>query len=178
MNFNFTPTLSDGTVSISQLEDNDFDALYKIASDKLLWAGHPKKDRYKREVFEQWFKDAITSRHALKIYEEKTGLMIGSSRYYEYDAQKKEIAIGYTFIGRAYWGGETNKRVKTLMINHAFKSVNTIWLHADPSNIRSQKAIKKLGSTYSHLENKKLGNGEVEQYYCYQITKSLWLSQN
>ena len=100
MNFNFTPTLSDGTVSISQLEDNDFDALYKIASDKLLWAGHPKKDRYKREVFEQWFENAIASHHALKIYEEKTGLIIGSSRYYEYDAQKKEVAIGYTFIGQ------------------------------------------------------------------------------
>ncbi len=172
MCFDFTPILSDRVVSIDQLEPADLEPLFTIASDKNLWAGHPKKDRYQRPVFEQWFEEAIASNHALKIFETKTGAMIGSSRYYEYDALNKEIAIGYTFIGTAYWGGEINKRVKNLMLNHAFKTVDKVWLHVDPSNIRSQKAVLKLGATFTHLEEK-----EGEAYECYEIPKQVWLRQ-
>ncbi len=177
MAFDFIPDLSDGVISISLLNKNDFELLYEVASDKLLWAGHPSKNRYKRNIFKQWFDDALSSNHALKISETKTGKIVGSSRYYEYDSEKKEVAIGYTFIGRAYWGGETNKRVKKMMIDHAFETVNKIWLHADPTNIRSQKAIKKLGASFTHIERKILSNG-VEEYYCYEISKQRHYSSN
>ncbi len=172
MNFNHTPSLSDQVVAINLLKKSDFEPLFEVASDKLLWAGHPSKNRYQRTIFEQWFKDALSSENAFIITEAHTGKVIGSSRYYEYDSHKKEIAIGYTFIGRDYWGGKTNKRVKKLMIDHAFKSVDKVWLHADPSNIRSQKAIKKLGALFTHIERKELGSGGVEEYYCYEILKS------
>ena len=173
MKFNFTPILSDEIVSIRLLTKSDFEPLFEVASDKLLWAGHPRKNRYKRPIFEQWFKDALSSKHALRITDANTEKPIGSSRYYEYDSFKNEIAIGYTFIGRSYWGGEVNKRVKKLMLDHAFKSVNRVWLHADPSNIRSQKAIKKLGAVFTHVERKEKSNG-VEEYYCYEMTKPLY----
>jgi RimJ/RimL family protein N-acetyltransferase len=172
MNFNVTPNLSDEIICINALEENDFEALFEIASDKLLWAAHPKKDRYKRDVFEKWFKDALSSKTALLITEKNTGKAIGSSRYYELDEEKKEVAIGYTFIGTAYWGGEINGRVKALMINHAFETFDKVWFHVDPSNIRSQKAVLKLGASYSHIEKLKNPN-DNEDYYCYELNKVL-----
>lgn len=174
MDFNFTSHLSDDVISINALKKQDFEALFKVASDKLLWAGHPKKDRYKRDVFEEWFKDALSSKTALLITEKGTVKAIGSSRYYELDEEKKEVAIGYTFIGTAYWGGKTNERVKALMINHAFETVNKVWFHVDPSNIRSQKAVLKLGASYSHIEKLKNPNDD-EDYYCYELNKEEWM---
>lgn len=173
MNFNLVPQLSDDVISIESLKEQDFEILYEVASDKLLWAGHPKKDRYKRDVFEEWFESALSAKTALLITEKNTGKAIGSSRYYELDEDKKEVSIGYTFIGTAYWGGEINGRVKALMINHAFETVDKVRFHVDPSNIRSQKAVMKLGASYSHVE--KLQNiNDDEEYYCYELTKEEW----
>ncbi len=86
------------------------------------------------------------------------------------------MAIGYTFIGRAYWGGDINGRVKSLMLNHAFESVDKVWFHVDPSNIRSQKAVMKLGASYSHSEKLKNHNDDDddEDYYCYELSKEDW----
>ncbi len=83
MTFNYIPNLCDDVLSIEVLKEQDFERLFKTASDKLLWAGHPKKDRYKRDVFEEWFDAALLSKVALLITEKSTGKAIGSSRYYE-----------------------------------------------------------------------------------------------
>lgn len=52
---NLQPTLSNEFVTLIPLVKEDFDALFKIASDKLLWEQHPNNDRYKKEVFEDFF---------------------------------------------------------------------------------------------------------------------------
>lgn len=67
-------TLTGGNVILRPLEVDDFEALYKAASDPQIWAMHPDSSRYKRDVFEQrFFKSAIASGGALAIVENKTG---------------------------------------------------------------------------------------------------------
>jgi RimJ/RimL family protein N-acetyltransferase len=170
-NLDLTPTLTDSKIEIAKLEPSDFAALYVVAADELLWQGHPSKDRYKKENFEKWFSSALDSHTALKIKNRANGNLIGSTRYYDY-IPGSEISIGYTFIDRKFWGGETNRRVKQLMIDHAFKNVERIWFHIAPSNIRSQKATEKLGAIKSHSEKKQLSGG-IEEYYCYLLDREL-----
>ena len=168
MTIQLTPQLFDSKVQISKLEPEDFQDLYLVASDKKIWAGHPSKDRYKRGVFKKWFDSALASKAALKIIDISTNKIIGSTRYYDYVSGQK-IAIGYTFLSRNYWGGSTNTRVKKLMFDYASQDVKFIVFHIAPSNIRSQKAIEKLGAVFSHVELKELSNG-TEEYLCYKYS--------
>ena len=173
MDFELQPTIENDLVKIQPLKPTDFELLYKIASDPLIWEQHPNKDRYQREVFQTFFKGAIESGGAFLVFNNK-GEPIGSSRFYEFDKNASSILIGYTFIAKDHWGREYNKALKSVMLKHAFKFVDTVFFHIGSTNIRSQKAIEKLGA-------KKMGEVEVAYYgeatklnFIYQIEKDNW----
>lgn len=132
-------------VRLRPLEVNDFDALYVVASDPLIWEQHPNPDRYKRDVFQNYFKGALESGGAFLILNEQDQV-IGSTRFYEYKPEMREVKIGYTFFSRACWGKSYNRTVKKLMLSYAFDFVNRVVFHVGASNIRSQKAMEKLGA--------------------------------
>ncbi|WP_316735000.1 GNAT family N-acetyltransferase [Pedobacter aquatilis] len=176
MNFNLQPILEDDLLSVVPLQVNDFEKLYEVANDELLWAQHPNKNRYQRTAFERFFEGAMESGGAFIVYEKESGKVVGSSRFYELDESNKTVAVGYTFIGRAFWGHAHNKSLKTLMFNHAFQFVDKIILHIGATNFRSQKAIEKLGA-------KKFEEIEVAYYgepmkwnFGYEINKNEWQS--
>jgi len=171
MDFEFQPNIENDFVRILALKIDDFETLYKVAADPLIWEQHPNPDRYKREVFEMFFKGAIESGGAFLVFNAKTNQPIGSSRFYNFDKTTKSVAIGYTFLSRDHWGTLYNSALKTLMLMHAFKFVNYVVFHIGANNIRSQKAIVKLGA-------KKVDELEMEYYgepvklnYVYQIDK-------
>ncbi|MDZ4665331.1 MAG: GNAT family N-acetyltransferase [Bacteroidota bacterium] len=165
-------------VKLEPLKATDFEKLFAIARDPLIWEQHPNKDRYKREVFEVFFKGAIESTGAYVIYDAKTNAVIGSSRYYDLNIEKSSITIGYTFFARSHWGGIYNRATKEAMMLHAFEYVNEVNFHIGAVNIRSQKAIEKLGA-------QKIGEIEMAYYgeasklnFIYSITKLNWQIQN
>ena len=174
MHFDLQPTLENDLIKIQPLKPTDFETLYAVANDPLLWEQHPNKDRYKRDVFETFFKGAIESGGAFLVFDNKTNQVIGTSRFYGVDKDKSEVAIGYTFIARNHWGKGYNKALKALMINHAYKFVDTIIFHVGAVNLRSQKAVGNIGG-------KKIGEVEMEYYgepnrlnFIYQINKTDW----
>lgn len=140
------PTLANELVQIIPLKESDFDELFLVASDQLLWEQHPEKERYKKDVFQEFFNVAIASNSAFKVIDVKTGNTIGSSRYYECNETEKSVAIGYTFIDRKYWATPYNRALKNLMITYAFQFVDRILFHVGDTNFRSQKAVEKLGA--------------------------------
>ena len=144
-----TPNLTGKNISVRELLAADKEEIYLAFSDPLIWEQHPKKNHYKREQFEQWFEQALNEQ-ALAIYDNKHGQLIGSSRYYEASPEQSHVAIGYTFLIREHWGGETNAELKKLMINHAREHFDTIWLHIASENMRSRKAAEKIGAVFSH----------------------------
>ena len=160
------PRLSGQSISLFPLAPEHFEPLYSAASDPLIWAGHPSRLRYQKEEFSRWFEDALLSKGALVVADRDSGQLIGSSRYYEYDKNKSEVAIGFTFLVRAAWGGEINRELKALMLGHAFAQVKTVWFHVDASNIRSQMAMKKIGVAESHRAEKTIGrNSSTYVFY-------------
>lgn len=132
-------------VFIRPLRPDDFDALFSISSDPLLWEQHPAKERSTPEGFQKWFEEAMASDKALFITDRKTGKTVGTSRYNEVEEDPVAIEIGWTFIARELWGGKYNQAVKKLMMDHAFTRYDKILFFVDKHNFRSQKAVEKLG---------------------------------
>jgi RimJ/RimL family protein N-acetyltransferase len=177
MPFELQPHLENNTVRIQPLLPSDFERLYRIASDPLLWEQHPNKNRYQRDVFETFFRGAIESGGAFLVFDKQTGQPIGSSRYCELDEKNNSVSIGYTFIARDHWGTTYNHALKALMLDHAFRFVDSVVFHIGSGNIRSQKAIEKLGA-------RKTGEAEIAYYgepeklnFIYAIAKSDWVGR-
>jgi RimJ/RimL family protein N-acetyltransferase len=174
---NIQPVLENDFILLQPLKSSDFEQLYSVASDPLIWEQHPNKNRYQRTVFQTYFEGAMESKGAFLILDKKTGEIIGCSRFYDYNPDKNSILIGYTFIACKYWGKKYNPAIKALMINHAFQFCDTILFHVGASNIRSQIAIKRLGAKKNgefavayHGENAVLNHE-------YSLTKTDWLQK-
>lgn len=171
---NLQPTLEDDLPILYPLQTTDFEELYKVASDPLIWEQHPNKDRYRKEVFQNFFDGAMQSKGAFKIVDIVSNETIGSTRFYDLDTNNKSVLIGYTFYGRNYWGSSHNPKVKKLMIDYAFQFVDTIYFHIGANNIRSQKAIERLGATKVR-EIEVAYHGEPEKLnFEYSINKKDW----
>ena len=170
---NLQPILSNELVTLRPLKKEDFIALYEVASDELLWEQHPNNDRYKKDVFEDFFQTAIDSKGAFVIINTTSGKIIGCSRYYDLDLEKSTVVIGFTFIGRNYWGTNYNRYSKELMLNHAFQFVNSVHFHVAKSNFRSQKAMEKLGGKVITFITSAKG---IEGNPVYEIKKTDWES--
>ena len=145
MSFDLQPVLKGELLSLRPLRPADFDDLYAVASDPLIWEQHPANDRYKPEVFLQFFRDAMESCGALIALDARDGKVIGSSRFNGYDQTASVIEIGWTFLARSHWGGVYNREMKQLMLRHAFRFVKSVIFLIGPQNYRSQRAMKKIG---------------------------------
>jgi Acetyltransferases, including N-acetylases of ribosomal proteins len=143
---NIQPTLENENVKLIPLKQNDLEELFAVASDPKIWEQHPNKDRYKKEVFENFFQGAMESKGAFKIIDKESNETAGSTRFYDYNADDNSIFIGYTFYGRKFWGSKLNPQVKKLMLDYIFQYVDKVNFHVGKDNIRSQKAMEKLGA--------------------------------
>ena len=172
MTFDIQPKhLQNELIKLVPLHENDFEELYEVASDPLVWEQHPNTLRYQKAVFQNFFQGAIESKGAFFVRDAKTHEPIGSSRFYDYNENDASVLIGYTFIGRKYWGKDYNKALKKLMMEYAFQYADTIYFHIGANNIRSQKAIEKIGAIKID-ENEVIYYGEESKLnYIYRINK-------
>ena len=145
MTFELQPSIENPWIRLEPLGATDFEALYAVASDPRIWEQHPNKNRHQRDVFAVYVEGAIESGGALRVIDNSSGALIGSSRYYDLDEAGRSVAIGYTFIARSHWGGPANRALKTLMLEHAFRFVDRVIFHVGAFNLRSRRAMEKLG---------------------------------
>ena len=110
--FPFQPTLVGRTLTLRPLSPDDFEDLYAVASDPLLWELHPQPDRWQRPVFERFFSDGIASGGALLATANDSGRVVGTSRFYDADFPARAMTIGYTFIARRDWGTAAYREMK------------------------------------------------------------------
>lgn len=146
MDFDHQPTLCSELLTLRPLEAADFEPLFQVASDPLVWEQHPRWDRYKEEVFRPFFQAGLDSGGALVAIENKTQAIIGSSRYLGFDPNASEVEIGFTFLGKDYWGGTYNGEMKRLMLEHAFQWVDSVAFLIGPDNVRSKRSVEKIGA--------------------------------
>lgn len=155
--FELQPRLLGELLELRPLRPDDWDALFAAASDPLIWEQHPASDRYKEDVFRQYFQGALECGGALLAIDRETGEVIGSSRYYGYDAEKREIEIGWTFLVRSRWGGRYNAEMKRLMVDHALLFVDRVIFSVGSTNMRSRKAMEKIGGVLAGRKDSPMG---------------------
>ena len=168
--FELQPRLAGDLLEVRPLRPDDWESLFAVASDPLIWEQHPARDRYKEEVFKEFFREALESGGAFVVIDRKTQKIIGSSRYFGFDPGKREIEIGWTFLARSHWGGKYNGELKRLMLDHAFKFVESVVFLIGPTNVRSQRAVEKIGGVLTERRGKTIQGKTVEQVV-YQIKK-------
>ncbi|WP_188645764.1 GNAT family N-acetyltransferase [Tsuneonella deserti] len=140
------PTLEGARLLLRPLRPDDWDALYAVASDPLIWEVHPAHDRWQEPVFRAYFDDAIAQGGALAVIDKSSGAMIGSSRFQNYDPDDGgSVEIGWTFLARSHWGGTYNAEMKRLMLAHALASVERVVFRVGETNWRSRGAMEKIG---------------------------------
>lgn len=158
------PTLQGHILTLRPLVAADFEELYTAASDPEIWDQHPFP-RYERDKFSEFFDQAVESKNGLVVVDQATNKIVGTSRYYNF--QENKVSIGYTFLARSHWGGRFNRELKTLMLEHAFKFVSEVFFDIGETNLRSRRAIEKIGAKFVRNQMNK-----GKPYTLYQINEA------
>jgi RimJ/RimL family protein N-acetyltransferase len=167
-NIDLQPILSGKRIVLRPLTRDDHESLYQVANDPLIWEQHPSPLRHQRDVFDaQIFSTGLASKATLVALDKQTSQMIGSSRYYDADDNRRELAIGFTFLARSHWGSTANQEMKSLMLAHAFTWAKRVWFHVACNNIRSCKALEKIGAQRSHTAPRFVNGQPVDHYFYY-----------
>ena len=171
--FNPRQELANGSLVLKPLREEDFDRLFAAAADPSIWAGHPAKDRYRKEVFDEYFRALMQRQTAFVVIDRASEVAIGSSAYYQAPDRADSVSIGFTFLRRTSWGGSVNFDLKSLMLDHAFESYEEVWFHIAPTNIRSQKAMAKLGAEHAYDATLDL-SGTPSPWMCLRVGRDAW----
>ena len=164
------PTLIGEHLILRPLAAGDFNGLFAAASDPLIWAQHPDPGRGTRGGFPPFFEGALHSKSCLVAIDAARQSIIGWSRYSDY-VPRERITIGYTFLARSHWGGTTNAEMKRLMLNHAFAEVEEVRFMVAERNLRSRRAVEKLGAELAGAEDTPRW-GQI--HVMYRLTPGLW----
>ena len=172
------PLLEDEHVRLRPLKAEDWDALFAVASDPLIWEQHPAHDRWQEPVFRAFFDDALANRGALIVHDAQTGAVIGSSRFEGLDEAPNEagtgsVEIGWTFLARSHWGGRWNHAMKRLMVDHALASLAKVRFLVGETNLRSRRALERIGARLTdRREDRVQPDGRVIPHLTYAITRA------
>ena len=166
MPFDPQPVLKGRLLELRPLRPEDFEDLFAVAADPLIWEQHPAKDRCQRDQFEIFFREGMESGGTLIAIDTRDGRIVGSSRFHGYDAERSEVEIGWTFLARSHWGGRYNGEMKRLMLQHAFRFVDRVVFLVGVHNRRSQRAVEKIGAVRVGERHDAAGRHSI----VYQIT--------
>jgi RimJ/RimL family protein N-acetyltransferase len=170
---NRQPSLEGPTLLLRPLAPDDWDALYAVASDPQVWELHPANDRWQEPVFRAYFADALAQCGALAVIDKASGAIIGSSRMQAYDpANGGSVEIGWTFLARSHWGGETNREMKRLMLAHALQFVDRVDFRVGETNLRSRRAMEKIGGQLTERDGGVVETASgLARHVVYEITR-------
>lgn len=164
------PVLEGPRLRLRPLKASDFDELYAAASDPLIWEQHPAPNRHELRVFEEFFNRALKSRGALAVLDKETKKIVGTSRYYDVEG-RDSVCIGFTFLTREYWGGGFNRELKFLMLDHAFIDLRRALFHVGPLNLRSRRALEKIGAKLVGRLDRTKPDGSPDPTVVYELKR-------
>lgn len=165
------PTLIGERLTMRPLRDDDWDALFAVASDPLIWELHPYNDRWQESRFRSYFDEGMATGGALTAIDNVSGAVLGNSRYANFDVKRNEIEIGWTFLARSVWGGAYNREMKALMLTHAFRFFDSVRFNIGTSNLRSRGAIEKIGARLDGAYDVSFQD-RIIPHVIYRITKA------
>lgn len=180
------PCLENERLLLRPLTPDDWDQLFLVASDPAVWEQHPMHDRWRKDVFQEFFADALAKGGALAVIDKKSGSVIGSSRFQEYHgpseagddpadeasdnaASVSSVEIGWTFLAPKFWGKGINRTVKQMMLSHAFQHVDRVDFRVGETNYRSRIALENIGAERSRRTELTQYDGKRVLHIVYEL---------
>ncbi len=122
-------------------------------------------------MFRSYFDANLASGGSLTTLERATGAVIGASRYWEVDPATRSVEIGATYLARTHWGSGINHEVKRLMVGHALGAVEAVTFRIGAINIRSRRALEKIGGRLTDRTDMSMIAGVPVEHVIYEITR-------
>ena len=99
--------------------------------------------------------------------------VVGSTRFLALRPEHGSVEIGWTFLARSHWGGETNAELKRLMLDHALASVARVYFMVGEDNIRSRRAMEKIGGRLDGWSEERAMAGGSVRHVRYVIERAI-----
>lgn len=180
-------------VYLQELREEHIPVLHKLAKDERLWEFTKTlliNDTYD-EQFDRYIATALKpecdgvysvgSQKSFVVFRRSDNTIIGMSRYYGIDEKHKRLDIGYTWYIPEVWGEVYNKECKLLLLQYAFEVLrfNRVGFHVAHVNIRSQKAVEKIGGVKEGVMRKHSyqPDGSIRSTVLYSILDEEWLEK-
>ena len=96
MDFSIQTILETHKVRLVPLQESDFERLYQVASDPLVWEQHPNKNRFQKDIFRNFFDGAMISEGAFIIIDKISNEVAGSTR----DRKSTRLNSSHEFVSR------------------------------------------------------------------------------
>ena len=147
-------TLTGRIIRLEPLSESHCQDLTIIGNDESIWRYMLYGNIQTNEQMLSWVRDMLrfqsegTDLPFAVIYL-KSGRAIGATRYLNIESKHRHLEIGGTWYGVEYQGTGVNSEAKYLLLQHAFENLGCmrVQLKTDARNLRSQRAIERLGAT-------------------------------
>lgn len=129
--------------------------LFHLTNDSDLWTYWPHERPAAVGDFRLIIEDAIAcaergDERPYVIVQRGTEIVMGSTRFMNISREHRSMEIGLTWLGRGWHRTLVNLDIKSMMLTHAFETLGAVrvQLKADTRNVRSRRAIERLGARY------------------------------
>ncbi len=179
---NYPTTLTGETVDLVSLEEKHFPELIALAKDKRIWEFYTTDgtdtDNYSNILSAALIEREKGNQFPFAIFHKQDKKLVGSTRFLEIVPQHKKLEIGWTWLHPDYWATEVNLECKLLLLTFCFETLQTlrVQLRTDENNIRSRKAIAKIGGQFEGIfRNDMLRDNNTRRHSAYfSIIEEEW----
>ena len=177
--------LSGNRVYLEFLSPAHREAIRPLAKNEVIWEFNkmlPGDDSYDA-AYDSYFdaaldKNGLGGQQTFVIKQTDDNSIIGMTRFYEISPKEKTVLIGYTWYIPAVWGKVYNKECKLLLLEYAFENMkfNRVELRVAHQNLRSQKAVEKIGAVKEGILRKHgyRNDGSIRHTVVYSIIDDEW----
>jgi RimJ/RimL family protein N-acetyltransferase len=173
--------LENAFVRLEPLEERHREPLRAAGDDPDLWRfANVNLDNID---FDAWmahrFKEvARASEATFAVFDMASGAYVGSTSYLAWMPAHKRVEIGWTWYTKSVWASAVNPSCKRLLFAHGFEThgLNRIELKADARNMRSCKAMERMGATFEgiHRAHMVRPDGRPRDTAWYSVIASEW----
>ncbi len=176
------PVLENDIVKLSLLDLSNYEHLIPITQQENLIQYSPSKINTPEDLkdYVQTAVDGYYHKTTIPfiIYDKRTNTYAGCTRFGLISWNNKVFHIGWTWIGKQFQGTGLNKNIKFLMLQYAFETLefDKVEFRIDERNIRSRKAVEKIGGTLEGILRKDtlMLDGFKRSTCCYGILQEEW----